>query len=149
MDLLQNLLKEKGGDLVGALTGSAGFGKPEAERFVPAAGSSMLDAFKSQAGSLDLDDIQNAAKIGAVRGAETVDKIMQGIDIGGLAKQVGITPEQSAKGLAAIMPMVLGFMKEHGDSLSGLLGMLGGGADGPDVGDALGKLKGLGKMFGR
>lgn len=140
MDLLQNLLKEKGGDLVGALTGSAGFGKPEAERFVPAAGSSMLDAFKSQAGSLDLDDIQNAANVG---------KIMQGIDIGGLAKQVGITPEQSAKGLAAIMPMVLGFMKEHGDSLSGLLGMLGGGADGPDVGDALGKLKGLGKMFGR
>lgn len=138
MDIIESLLKAKGGELVGALTG-AGYSRPEAERFAPAAGSSVVDALKSQAGKLDLDDIQNAANVA---------RIMKGIDVGGLAKKAGVTPEQSAKGLAIIMPMVLGFMKEHGDSISGLLGLLGGGKDG-GLGDALGGLKGVGKLFGR
>jgi hypothetical protein len=144
MDFLETILKEKSGDLIGALTSKAGYSAGEAERFVPAAGSSVVQAMKSQAGSLDLDDLQNAANLG---------QIMKGVDIAGLAKKVGITPEQSAKGLTAMLPLVLGFMKDHGEGLKGLLGMLGG-ADG-GLGDALGGLKGagglkgLGKLFGR
>jgi hypothetical protein len=144
MDFLEKILKEKSSDLIGALTAGAGYSAKEAERFVPAASSSVVQAVASQAGKLDLDDLQNAANLA---------KIMKGIDIGGLASKVGLTPEQSAKGLAAILPMALGFMKDHGDGLKGLLGMLGGG-DGA-IGDALGALKGsgglkgLGKLFGK
>ena len=60
-----------------------------------------------------------------------------------LASKVGVTAEQSSKGLAAFLPMALGFLQEsNADDLLAMLGKAGG------LGDAVGKLKGIGKLFG-
>jgi hypothetical protein len=132
MDFLDGILKEKGPQLIGALTSQAGFSPDQAEKFVPAAGSAVMDTMKSQAGNLDFDNLSSASN---------VKTIMGGIDAGSLASIAGVTPQQSVGGITAIVPMLLGLIGSRAGGASGLLAML--------TGSGAGKLGKLGKLFGR
>ncbi len=132
MDFLSGILKEKSPQLMGALTSKAGFSPEQAEKFVPAAGSAVMDTMKSQAGNLDLDNLSSP---------NNVKTVMGGIDAGSLASMAGVTPQQSVGGLTAIVPMLLGLIGSKAGGASGLVSMLGGGGI-----DKLGK---VGKLFGR
>ncbi len=136
MDILESILDQKGGDFVSNLIGRADFSAQEAERFVPAAGSSVVSAFTARAGDLDVSDVASAGN---------VLKIMEGVDVSRLAGDVGITREKASAGLATFLPMLLGFIGDKHDQAGGLTGILGslGGLD-----DAVDKLKGLGKLLG-
>lgn len=137
MDLINDIVKEKAGDLIGALTGQAGYSMDEAERFLPEAGSEMTSAFLSRSSDLDLENLSSQANI---------SKLLGGIDVGGLASRVGVPEKQGSDGLGALLPMVLGFLGQKGGGAAGLLALLGNAGD---LGDKLDKLKGLGgKLFG-
>ena len=134
MDLINDILKQNGGALVSALVSGAGMGKDQAEAFLPEAGSSLLGALTDRVDSLDMGDLPSQGN---------VERLLGAMDAGKLASHVGVTAEQSSKGLATFLPMVLGFLKDS--NAEDLLAMLGK-ADG--LGDAIGKLKGIGKLFG-
>ena len=134
MDLITNILKQNGGELVSALVSNTDMGKDKAEAFLPEAGSSLMGALTSRADSLDMSDLTSQAN---------VDSLVGAMDAAKLASKVGVTAEQGSKGLMTFLPMVLGLLKDsNADDLLGLLGK----ADG--LGDAIGKLKGIGKLFG-
>ena len=135
MDLISEILEQKGGSLISALVSGAGMGTDQAETFLPEAGTSVMEAMTSRADDLDLSDLASKANL---------DSLMGGIDIAGLASRSGVTAEQGTKGLSTILPMLLGFLGDKGD-VGGLLGLLGK-AD--DLGGAVDKLKGFGKLFG-
>ena len=134
MNFLQDILQEKGGDLIAELTGKAGFSAEQAQNFLPEAGSSVGAAMASRASDLDMGDLTSAANIGA---------IMESVDIGQLASRVGVSAEQGTQGLTALLPMLLGFIGGKGAGAGGLLSLLGAGR-GAGLGGALGALKGLG-----
>ncbi|MDH3272562.1 MAG: hypothetical protein OEN56_14590 [Gemmatimonadota bacterium] len=136
MDFIKDILEERGGDLFKALAAQDGFPTERAEAFLPEAGRSVATAMTSRASDLDLANLASSVNVGT---------ILQGIDIPGLASRAGVTPEQGSRGLAAIVPMILGFVGEKGDA-DGILGMLG---KVQGLGGALGGVKGLGKLFGR
>ena len=136
MDFLEGILKEKAGELIGQLTGKAGYSTEQAEKFLPEAGSSVASVLAASASKLDLEDLTSAAN---------VSTIMKGVDIGGLASRSGVSAEQGKQGLTALLPMLMGFIGDRGAGAGGLLSLLGAG-DG--LGDAIGSLKGLGgKLF--
>lgn len=132
MDFLESILKEKSGDLLGTLTGGAGFSAEQAEKFLPEAGSNVGQALVSKASDLDMSDLASASNIGAILG---------GIDVAGLARKVGVSTEQGTNGLNALLPMLLGFLGDKGKDAGGLMGLLGAGGG---LADKLGALKGLG-----
>lgn len=137
MDFLNDIIKERGGDLIAELTSKAGFSTDQAARFVPAAGSSVMDALTARASDLDLGDLTSASALGT---------ITQQMDIGALSQKAGVTADQGAKGLSSILPMLMGLIGEHGKGAGGLLSLLtaSGGAAG-----GLGAIKGLaGKFLG-
>jgi len=129
VDFLQGILKDKAGDLMGELTGKAGFSADQAEKFMPEAGSAVMDAMKSQASNLDLENLSAPGNVQA---------LTEGIDTGALASKAGLSPEQSAGGIKAMLPMLLGFIGAKSGGASGLMGMLTG-----TPGGMLGKLGGL------
>ena len=135
MDLFDELLKQRGGELLSALTSKAGFGQQEAESFLPEAGKSLMGAITSQADALDFSNPASDRNVG---------KVMEHLDLASLVTRTGVTSEQGNKGLTALLPLVLGFLGEKGDARA-ILGLLKNA--GP-LGDALGKLKNVGKLFG-
>lgn len=136
MDFLKDIIRDRGSDLVGELTSKAGFTKDQAERFVPAAGSSVADTLVHKASELDLGNLASAASVGA---------IMKHLDVGALSQKAGVTAEQGTKGLSAFLPMLLRLIGDRAEGLGGVAALLGAGA----AGDKLGALKGLaGKFMG-
>jgi len=138
VDFLAALLEEKQGSLVQALTGQTDFSPEEAEKFVPEAGSTVVDAVASNLGELDLDNLADAGNIQSLLGK---------IDIGDLAGRSGLSPEKAAGGLSALMPMVLGFLGSKAGGSGGLMSALGGMGGG--AGDMLGGLGKLGGVLGK
>lgn len=137
MDFLNDIIRDRGGDLVGQLTSKAGFSKEQAERFVPAAGSSVADTLAKKASELDLNNLASPSSIGA---------IMKHVDVGALSQKAGVTAEQGAKGLSSLLPMLLGLIGDRAKGAGGLLSLLGGAGA---AGGNLGALKGLaGKFLG-
>jgi hypothetical protein len=135
MEFIQNILTDKAGDLLGALTGDAGYTADQADTFLPEAGSAVGEAVVSQATKLDLADLASASNIGAVLGA---------VDVSGLANKTGVSAEQSTAGLKALIPMLLGFIGQRSQGAGGLMSLLGGGKGS----GALDGLKGMaGKLF--
>jgi len=132
MDFLQEMLKEKAGELISELTAKAGFDADSAERFVPAAGSATVQAVKSEATSLDLANLASSSNITSVLGA---------VDVNALAGKAGVSSSQSSAGIAAILPMVLSFMGSKAEGAGGVLALLGAGGG---LGETVDKLKGLG-----
>ena len=137
MDFLNDIIGDRGGELIAELTSKAGFSADQATRFVPAAGSSVMDALTSRASDLDLDDLASPSAIGT---------ITQQLDIGALSQEAGVTAEQGAKGLSSILPMLMGLIGDHAKGAGGLLSLLNAGGAGEG---GLGALKGLaGKFLG-
>ncbi len=134
MDFLGALLEEKQSTLVETLTGETDLSPDEAERFVPEAGSAVVDAVASHGSELDLDNLD---------GTGNVESLLGMIDIPGLATRTGLSPQKAAGGLLAILPMILGFLGIKAGGGPGLLSALGGLSGG--AGDMLG---GLGKLGG-
>ena len=135
MDFLNDIIRERGSDLVGQLTSKADFSTEQAERFVPAAGSSVMETLASRASDLDLTDLASASSIGT---------ITSHLDVGALSQQAGVTAEQGAKGLSSLMPMLMGLIGNQAKDSGGLLSLLGGVGAG---GDKLGALSGLASTF--
>lgn len=135
MDLVRELLEAKSGELVRQLTGQAGFEEETARQFVPAAGSATLEAMKARAGDLDL---------GQLASSSNVSVLLDQIDFGALASRVGISTDEAASGLGAILPLILGFLGDKAGGrggLGGLLDLAGG------LGGASDRLKDLGGLF--
>jgi hypothetical protein len=134
LDFLTEILKDKGAEMVSALTSKAGFSTDQAEKFVPEAGSSAVEVLKSKALSLDMENLASPGNISAILG---------GVDVAALARKVGVTADQGSKGLTTMLPMLLGLMGSKANGMTGMMSMLG------VTGGAADKLKSLGgKLFG-
>lgn len=134
MDFINDILKAKGGDLVAAVLEKSDLGRDEAEAFVPDAGKSVAASLLKNAGDLDLSNLAAAANVTALLGK---------IDVGGLARSAGLSPERGTSALTAMLPLLLRFVGENGSAMKLISGL--GKAD-----DLMDGLKGLGgKLFGR
>ena len=127
MDLMQ-LLGDQIGPLVEKLTGSAGFDASQAQAFVPAALERIVETLKG--GGFDL---------GSLLGGGSPTDLIQKLDPSALAAKAGVDASQASAGLEAIVPDVLGQLKEKAGGAESVLSMLGGG----EAGDLLGKAGGL------
>lgn len=135
MDLIQTVLDQKGGELLAALMQKTTMDKTQAESFLPEAGKSVMDAMTSSASELDTESIGSKAN---------ASRLVDAIDVGGLAARAGISTDQGMSGLSTIVPMVLGFLGES-DNAGALLGLA---AKAKSLGGSLGGVKSLGKLFG-
>lgn len=113
MNLIYNLMGDKSAELIEQLTG-AGLGAEQAEDFLP-------DALKSVIGGLQQVDVQ--ALMGVDSDTQT-SSLMSKIDIAALAGHLGGDGALASNGLQAIIPRVLGFLKDNPAAAS-LLGMAG------------------------
>lgn len=108
MDLLRSVLEKKAVDLESALTKKAGFTAEEARRFVPEAGTDLIESWHWQAGELDTEDV--AAE-------SNVRQLLRGIGAKRIASRVGLTADATWHGLRAFVPMVMQLAREglHSD----------------------------------
>ncbi|MEW5757470.1 MAG: hypothetical protein AB1810_14330 [Pseudomonadota bacterium] len=127
MDILKDIINEKGADLIGSLT-KAGFAGDIAKYFLSEAGTSMISAIGS--GNVDLSSGSVDQKSNA---------LLNNIDPTALATKVGINKDLASKGLAIIAPVVIKLLQDKLGDNQGLLGMLGA-AKSSGVGDVLKKL---------
>ncbi len=133
MNLLEDLLGARAEDLISEVVSRTEFGRDEAESFVPEAGRSVAGALAKRAGDLDLSDMTSG---------NNVAMLLEQIDIGALAGKVGLSPDKGASGLAAMLPMLLGFLGKNDSAMGALKGLAK--AEG-----AMDSLKDIGgKLFG-
>ncbi|HEB89495.1 MAG TPA: hypothetical protein ENI85_08005 [Deltaproteobacteria bacterium] len=136
--MLEDLLKEHGGELVSSLTSGAGLAPDQAEKFLPPAVSGIGEALGS--GGLDLSDLLGG-------GGGAVSALLEKIDIGPIAAAAGLDEERARKGLASLVSTVMSLLGNKAGGAEGLLSMLGGSGE---AGGALGALGGMaGKLFGK
>lgn len=138
MDILKDILKEKGSELAGGLVGKLGFSAEQAQAFVPEAAASIFDVVKEKGAALDLSDPASSAS-----------SLVDGVDAGALADKVGIDSSQATSGLGAIVPILLSALQEKAGGLSGLTSMLGGEGLDKALGGASAISGAAGKLFGR
>lgn len=115
MDLLRSVLQERAADLASELTAKAGFTAEEAKRFVPEAGTDLIESWRWQADELDTKDVAADAN---------VRKLLRGIGAKRIASRVGLTAEATWSGLRAFVPKVMQLAHEG-------LGRSGSGESGP------------------
>jgi len=113
MNLIYNLMENQGPKLIEQLTG-AGLNAEQAKSFLP-------DALQSVMGGLEQMDVQ--ALLGANSDVQT-SSLMDKIDIPSLAGSLGGDNGLTGRGLQAIIPQVLGFLKDN-PAAAGLMDMLG------------------------
>ena len=113
MNLIYNLMGNKGTQLIELLT-SAGLGTEQAQSFLP-------DALQSVMGGLQQVEFQ--ALLGADSNTQT-SSLMDKIDITALAGRLGGDSGLASRGLQAIIPRILGFLKDNPAAAS-LLSMQG------------------------
>lgn len=114
MNLIYNLMGNQSAELIEQLTG-AGLDVEQARSFLP-------DALQGVMAGLEHIDVQ--ALLGADSETQTAS-LMDKIDIGALAGHLGGDRELAGNGLQAIIPQVLGFLKNN-PAAANLLGMLSG-----------------------
>ncbi len=127
MDILKDIISEKGADLVASLT-KTGFAQDTAKNFLSEAGGSMISALGS--GNVDL-------KAGDV--TQKSNALLANVDIAALAAKVGIDKGLASKGLAIVAPVVIKLIQDKLGDNPALLGMLGAAKSG-GVGDMFKKL---------
>jgi hypothetical protein len=135
MELLENLLKDKGADWIGMLVEKAGMDRSQAEAFVPIAVGAIGKLL--QGGQLDVGSLLGGGGAGALLGQ---------LDLGALAGGAGVDRSTAEAGVEQLAPEVLGSLKDRAGGLEGLMGALGGEGS---SGDLLGAAGSLGKkLFG-
>ncbi len=123
MNLIYNLMGDNAPKLIEQLTG-AGFGTEQAQGFLP-------DALQSVMGGLQQFDIEKL--LGADSDTQT-SSLLDRIDITALAGRLGGDSGLTTRGLQAIIPQILGFLKGNpaaasllgGKDTSGLTGLAKG-----------------------
>jgi len=135
--MIESILREHGGELLGALEGAGGLSSDQAESLLPPAIGGIGDALSS--GDLD---------IGRLLGGGGVSSLLGKLDVGGIAAQAGLEEGQARSGLQALIPVALSLLGDKAGGAEGLLSMFGGESQG-GAGNALGAVTGLaGKLFG-
>ncbi len=125
MDILKQLLADKGSVLLPLLTSKLGMSGDQAANFLPAAAQKIIGAVSG--GGLDL---------GALLGGGDLGALISKIDIPGLARETGVDKETAAKGVQTVAPPLLAGLKEKAGSAEGMLSMLGGAGKGDLLGKA-------------
>ena len=125
MDFLKQILSDQTGPLIEKLTAATGFQREEAQAFVPAAITQVIE--KLQGGGFDL---------GRLLGGGAGDLVSK-LDPQGLAQTTNIDADKAREGLAAVVPGVLDAVKQQAGDAGNLLSALGGG-DAPGVLNKLG-----------
>jgi len=115
MDLVQQFIDADVGNAISELS-RAGFSGDQAERFIPEAISSFIDALQSG----DLSSLLNADS------GERLSTLLISMDVTDLAERLDIGSDMACAGLGAIMPSFLRFVKGN-DGLGSLVSMLANG----------------------
>lgn len=137
--MLETILKENGGELLGALTEGGGLDASQAEGLIPPALGAIGEALTG--GGLDASSLLGG-------GGDGVSALLGKLDIGAIADQAGLDEGQARGGLTALIPAVLSLLGDKAGGTDGLMSMLGGLAGGSEGG--AGALAGLaGKLFGK
>ena len=132
MDMLKELLADKGPEWIRLLVDKAGMQEGQAASFLPAAAQAVAAAL--QGGKLDLSSLLGGGGLSSLLGQ---------LDLGALAGSSGVDESTARIGLEQLGPELLGAMRDRAGGLDGLLGALGGGEAG--AGGLLGAAK---KLFG-
>jgi hypothetical protein len=122
MNLIYNLMDDQVASLIDRLTG-AGLDAEQAKNFLP-------DALKSVMDGLEQIDIQALLRADA---DTQVSSLMDKIDIPSLARGVGGNNNLTSSGILAIIPRVLGFLKNN-PTAAGLMSMPGNNNGAGDAG---------------
>ena len=128
MDILKNIIGDKGTEILAALT-EQGFNGDNAQSFISECGDSIMSALSSDNIELGEGDIQTQA-----------NSLIDNIDIASLAQKVGISSEMAQSGLGTIIPMVMSAVQDKLGDASGIMSLLGGATE---SNSALGKIKNL------
>jgi len=139
--MLETILKEHGGELLGALTQGGSMDASQAEGLIPPALSGIGTALSS--GQLDISSL-----LGGMSDGSGIQSLLGQLDVGGIAAEAGLDEGQTESGLTRLIPVVLSLLGDKSGGAEGLLSMLGGAGGGS--GGALGALGGIaGKLFGK
>ena len=132
-DMVQQLIKERGPELVQMLVSKVGFSPEEGRGFLPVVTEKLLAALKG--GGLDF---------GELLGGGGVDSLLSKLNAEEIAADSGIDEAKATAGIGELVPNLLSALKEQSGGAEGLLSALGGGK--PD--GLLGAAGGLaGKLF--
>lgn len=136
--MLDQLLKEHGGELVAAVTQGSQLDAPQAERLVPPA-LGQLAELVTGSGGIDLSELLRG-------GPGIVSEVLSKLDVGSIADRAGLEKTEAQDGLSSLIPVVVSLLGDEADGVEGLLSMLGGEGGGGGLG-ALGGI--AGKLFGK
>ena len=139
--LIEQVLQEKGGDLVQSLVSQLGFDANTAQQFVPAAIGQLGQALGGGGGGgFDL-----AGLLGNLGGGGDLSGLLDQVNVGALASEAGTSETEAKQGLEALAPQVLDALGQQAGGADGLLSALGGG----DAGGLLGAASKLGGLLGK
>ena len=134
--MIESILKEHAGELMGTLTERGGLDASQAEGLLPPALGGIGEALAG--GNLDL---------GSLLSGGGASELMSRLDIAGIASQAGLDEGQAQGGLAALLPVALQLLGDKAGGAEGLLSMLGGETSG--AGKMGGLLGAASKLFGK
>lgn len=115
MDLIENLMNTHGDEMVRRLSG-AGLKPEQAKAFVPDASQEMLSALAQS----DPTELMKQPE------ATQTSTILERVDIGALARRIGIDQSLAQRGMQALVPILIGYIRSQGGGVTQLLGQLGG-----------------------
>ncbi len=130
MDFVKQFLSDQSGPIIQQLTSQLGFSSEQAQSFLPPAVEKVVGALKG--GGLDL---------GSLLGGGDPSALVSQVDAESLASEAGVDVGTASAGLQALVPTLLGSLKEQSGGAAGVLSLLGG--DGGGLLDKAGKLGGL------
>ena len=138
--MLDQLLKEHGGELIAAITQGSDLDASQAESLVPPALGQITDLVSGGGGGIDLTDLLGG-------GSGAVSSLLEKLDIAEIANAAGLDQSQTQGGLASLIPVVMSLLGDKSGGVDGLMSMLGGdGSSGSGL-EALGGI--AGKLFGK
>jgi hypothetical protein len=140
MTMLDQLLKDHGGELIAAITQKSELDASQAEGLLPPALGQITNLLKGGGGGIDPMDLLGG-------GSGAVSAMLEKLDIAKVANAAGLDQVQAENGLASLIPVVMSLLGDKAGGADGLLSMLGGDGNSGDGLDALGGL--AGKLFGK
>lgn len=138
--MLDQLLKEHGGELIAAITQGSELDPSQAESLLPPALGQISDLVTGGGGGIDLTDLLGG-------GSGAISALIEKLDIAQIASAAGLDQMQTQSGLASLVPVVMSLLGDKADGVEGLLSMLGGAGSSGSGLDALGGI--AGKLFGK